>query len=250
MADSLYQQQQYFESAVFCERVLFEQGNESEVVQQAILLKMQCYKKQQAFAKAAGFGMSMQGRIHNDSVRQNLHADIATCYYLAGDFEKVIAETDKTQVLFQQNTHAGWMSLLKILSLNELRRWNEAALLYKQQSMVYSDSLPDYYAKLPRQKSEKRAYWLATFIPGGGHLYAGKPWEALASIVLQGAGVYYGINSWINDYYINAWLIGGGLTGTFHMGGMARAQELVRIYNRRKANEFNQKVKDALLARW
>jgi TM2 domain-containing membrane protein YozV len=99
-------------------------------------------------------------------------------------------------------------------------------------------------------KSEDRAGWLATFIPGAGHFYAGKTWEGLASIAIQGLGVYYGVISWQDQYYLSAWLIGGGMAGSFHLGGVRRAQELVRMYNRKKTREFNEKVKEALLGKW
>jgi tetratricopeptide (TPR) repeat protein len=246
VADSLYQEQRYFEAGVFCERVLFEQSNDT-MVARAILLEVQCFKKQRKFAKAARFIQSVQHRIHSDSLQQQLYYELATSYYLAGDFENTIAIADRTGVLYTGYTYKNWVSMLKILSLNELQRWEEAAAQYRQQA---SDSLPDYYSHLPQFKSEDKAGWLATFIPGAGQFYAGKPWEALASIALQGVGVYYGVISWQQKHYISAWLIGAGIAGSFHMGGVRRSQELVRLYNKQKAGAFNEKVKQALLQRW
>lgn len=249
VADTLYQQQQYFEAAVFCERVLFEQDNDT-VIEKAVLLEIQCFKKQQEFAKAARFIQSVQQRIHSDSLQRILYYELVTNYYLAGDFENALAIIDRVGILYTDYRYKGWMNLLKILSLNELQRWNEAAITYKQQAAGAGNTLPDYYAHLPRLKSEERAGWLATFIPGAGHFYAGKTWEGLASIVIQGIGVYYGVISFRDKYYISAWLMGAGIAGSFHMGGVRRSQELVRIYNRREVGAFNEKVKQALLNKW
>lgn len=246
-ATDLYGKEQYFEASVFCERVLYE-SNEEQPVLQAIWLKVQCYKQLHEFTKAAAFMAQVQTRARTDSMQRVLYNEMGTCYYLAGDFENAIAVADRASVLFAGSSN--WLTLLKILSLNELNRWQEAAVLYKQQGALPGDSLPDYYATLPRQKSEKKAGWLATFIPGAGHFYAGKPWEGVASIALQAGGLYYGISSWIHKYYISAWLVGGGLAGTFHMGGISRAQTLVQQYNKRKAADFNNKVRETLLARW
>lgn len=248
VADSLYRVGQYFEATVFCERTLFENKKETTEIQ-AVLLEIQCYKQMHEFAKATRFIQSVQPRIHSDSLQRVLYHELATNYYLAGDFENALAVIDRAAILYAADNDKRWMQLLKVLSLNELRRWSDAAVTYRQQPMA-GDSLPDYYAQLPHFKSEDKAAWLATFIPGAGHFYAGKTWEGLASIAIQGAGVYYGVISWIDRYYLSAWLIGGGIAGSFHFGGVRRSQELVRIYNRRKAYEFNERVKQALLSKW
>ena len=130
--------------------------------------------------------------------------------------------------------------------MNELRRWQDAAAIAGKSGFL-ADSVQYCYAKLPHLKSEDRAAWLATFIPGGGHFYAGRTAEGLASIGIQALGVYYGIISWQQKHYISAWLVGGGIAGSFHLGGVRRAQELVRIYNNRKAAAFNEQVKLRLL---
>lgn len=246
VADSFYAKEQFFEAGICCERVLFEQ-QDANVLAQAVLLEISCYKKQQQFDKAARFIAAEQTRAISDSLQKVLYTELATCYYLAGSFENCIAAADKSYILYgSSSTH--WMDVLKILSLNELQRWKEAAALYRQ--LIPGDTLVDYYAHLPHLKSEEKAGWLATFIPGAGHFYAGKPWEGIASIVLQGAGVYYGVICWLDKYYVSAWLIGGGIAGTFHMGSVTRAEELVKMRNRKVTYEFNEKVKQSLLQQW
>jgi hypothetical protein len=83
-------------------------------------------------------------------------------------------------------------------------------------------------------------------LPGAGELYAGKPFEALASIVLQGAAVYYGIISWQEKYYFSAWFVGAGLFASFHNGGVRRSEKLVQIYNRKQTERFNNKIRSQL----
>lgn len=247
VADSLYAKEQYFEAGIFCERVLFEQQDEV-VTARAILLEAACYKKQGQFDKAARFIAANQSRSVSDSLQKILYTELATCYYLAGDFDNCIAAADRSAILYGNTCGTRWMNLLKLLSLNEQQRWQEATALYRQQ--VPGDTLTDFYAHIPHLKSESKASWLATFIPGAGHFYAGKTWEGIASIVLQGAGVYYGIISWLDKYYVSAWLVGGGIAGSFHLGGVKRAAELVKMYNRKKTYEFNEKVKQSVMSRW
>lgn len=247
VADSLYAGEQYFEAGIFCERVLFEQ-QQPDVTTKAILLEINCYKNQEQFDKAARFIAAAQTRAVSDSLQKALYTELTTCYYLAGDFDNCIAAADRAAVLYGNTGGTRWMNLLKLLSLNEQQRWQEAAVLYRQQ--VPGDTLTDYYAHIPHLKSEDKASWLATFIPGAGHFYAGNTLEGITSILLQGAGVYYGVTSWLNGYYISALLAGGGVAGAFHLGGVKRAAELVKIYNRKKTYEFNQQVKQSVISRW
>lgn len=248
VADSLYAKEQYFEAGIFCERVLFEQ-QDTAVTTRAVLLAVNCFKKQQQFDKAARFIGAVQARSVSDSLQKLLYTQLATCYYLAGDFDNCIATADRAAILYGSTGGTRWLTVLKLFSLNELQRWQEAAELYR--TMVPDGStLTGFYAHIPHLKSESKAGWLATFIPGGGHFYAARPWEGLASVLLQGAGVYFGIISWLHGYHISAVLAGGGIAGSFHLGSVKRAAELVKRYNRKKAGEFNEKVKQSVMNQW
>lgn len=244
VADSLYNKGLYFEASVYCERVLFT-SESSPAAASAVLLKIQCYKQQQQYAKAARYIQSVQYLFSSDSLQQALSYETALAYYLAGEFENAIAVTDRAILRYPAKQVQNRANLIRILSLNELRRWPEAAAVYRQYKQ--SDTIPDCYASLPRLKSEDKAEWLATFIPGAGHFYAGAAGEGLVSIAIQALGIYYGVISWQQKHYISAWLIGGGVFGSFHLGGARRARQLVKNYNNRKAQAFNKAVREQIL---
>ena len=107
--------------------------------------------------------------------------------------------------------------------------------------------IPDLYEQLPHFKSVTKAQWLSTFIPGGGQFYAGRPGEALFSILVQTAGIWFAVVSFQQHYYISAWLIGAAVFGAFHMGGVRRSEVLIRQYNRKKMLDFNARVREQLL---
>jgi hypothetical protein len=154
------------------------------------------------------------------------------------------------QIEYPHYIGGAYLQLLKILSLNELQQWPQAAIEYKLFLTQYTNldtSAANLYKNLPKLKNENTAQWLSTFLPGAGQLYAGKPFEGLTSIVLQGAAAYFCIASLEQKYYFSAWFIGLGLFGSFHNGGVRRAEVLVQQYNKKKIIGFNDQVKEQLI---
>ncbi|WP_266364542.1 hypothetical protein [Tellurirhabdus rosea] len=249
LADSLFRQKAYFEASIAYERVLFRnEGVENRY--RAARGKTQCLKQQSLFAPAIQFLNGQLTADYPDSLRFRLRYEQLLCTYLAGQYENTLAGLEQLAYLHPDQPVPPLLSVLKILSLNELQRWPEAAAAYHQfvaaRGVDTTQNSP--YRQLPKLKSEKKAQWLSTFIPGGGQFYAGKPGEALLSIAVQGAGLYFGIVSFLEGYYISAWGIGAGMFGSFHMGGVRRAEVLVRQYNARKTADFNAKVKQFLVS--
>ena len=240
----------YFESSIFYERALYE-GAANDVWQHAVMGKLNCLKKQELYAEANTFVTSYFSLNLPDSVQTNLLYEQAVCSYLAGNFENTISVVDQVAVAYPSYQHLAFLKMLKILSYNELQNWSAAKVEYKNWMATYAvlDSADQLYNTLPKLKSADRAQWLSTFIPGAGQIYAGKTWEGIASILLQGGSIYFGIRSWQEHYYISAWLVGLGLFGSFHNGGVRRAEVLVQQYNRKKVIAFNQTLKESLLSK-
>jgi TM2 domain-containing membrane protein YozV/cytochrome c-type biogenesis protein CcmH/NrfF len=248
-ADTLFRQGKYFESSVSYERVLF--GNyDLNTEYRAITGKLSCLKKQQQFAKAVTF---IAQNMHNDlpdTIKTGLLYEQTLCSYLTAYFENTISLVDQISNNYPAYDNLAFLHMLKILSLNELQRWNEAKAEYQEwlKNFTNIDTIVNPYISLPKLKNENTAQWLSTFIPGAGQIYAGKPFEGLVTILLQGGAIYFGIITWQQKYYISAWLGGVGLFGSFHNGGVRRSEVLVKQYNRKKVIEFNGKVKEELIA--
>ncbi|MBE7173821.1 MAG: hypothetical protein INR73_24825 [Williamsia sp.] len=247
-ADSLFRQGAYFEASVGYERVLFEDNN-PETALHAITQKIQCLKQQGLFTQAVNF---IRTNLHEnlpDSTGYRLYYEQTLCTYLAGNYENALSVVEQAKLLYPTRSEEPRLKLLQLLSLNELQRWEEAGHVYNAFVGRYgvADTALSPYKHLPHLKSKDKAQWLSTFIPGAGQIYAGKPLEALVTIGMQGAGIWFGIVSFQQHYYLAAWLAGAGLFGSFHMGGVRRSEVLVEQYNRKKITQFNEQVKSAVL---
>lgn len=247
-ADSLFRRGAYFEASIGYERVLFEGGNAANNLY-AIHQKIQCLKQQGLFAQATAFIRANLQENVPDSTGYSLYYEQTLCTYLAGNYENALSVIEQTKLLYPRYAEEPRLMLLQVLSLNELQQWERARPLYNTLVSRYrqADTALSLYKNLPRLKSKDRAQWLSTFIPGGGQFYAGKPLEALVTIAMQGAGIWFGIVSFQQHYYLATWLAGAGLFGSFHMGGVRRSEVLVEQYNRKKIVQFNERVKEELL---
>jgi TM2 domain-containing membrane protein YozV len=257
-ADSLYRAGRYFEASIAWERVLFENKDPQQQVV-AIMGKTQCLKQEGLFDPAVSFLESWQAFPFPDSDRVRIHYEVILCTYLGGHFESVLSLVDRWSYEHGGASPTPLLVVLKILSLNELQRWKEAGDTYRSfigeqlriphhPGSYDREPPPDLYAQIPRLKSVSRAEALSTFIPGAGQFYAGKPGEAIFSILVQAAGIYFAVLSFEQHYYVSAWLVGAALFGAFHMGGVRRSEVLVQRYNRKKMIAFNEKVRTQLLS--
>ncbi|WP_245581641.1 tetratricopeptide repeat protein [Rudanella lutea] len=247
-ADSLAGSGRFFEAGIAYDRVGFEEADSAARLS-AVLGKVHCLKQQGRFAPAVQY---LNGEVTNaypDSVLLMLRHEQITCAYLAGQFENALSLLERLPYLHPDRpTETPLTRVVRILSLNELQRWPEAGAAYRQLlAQTGADTTKTPYGQLPRLKSEQKAERLSTFIPGGGQFYAGKPGEAILSILVQSAGLYFGVTNFLAGYYLSAWGVGAALFGSFHAGGIRRSQHLVREYNSRQVRQFNETVKKEVL---
>jgi len=241
--DRLMQQGDYFHASVCYERVLFEGGNNAALLFNAVTGKLNCLKAEKKFAEADRFLKGILIPDFSNEQKFFLAEQRMLCAYLAGQFENCISQADLMKILFPSEYKSNLAAILRVLSYNELQQWKEAEQAWKEwAAAVDSMGLQNPYQNLPKFKSEEKAERLATFIPGAGQFYAGRPVEALIGILFQAAGVYYGVTSFLNHYYLSAWA-GAGIFGSFHMGGVRRSKALVRGYNKKKMAAFNAMVR-------
>jgi hypothetical protein len=248
-AETLYAAGRYFEASIAWERVLFENNDPQQQIT-AVTGKTECLKMQGLFDPAVTFLETWQAFSFPDTDLARLHYQLVLCNYLGGHFENTLSLVDRWSYEHHGREPDPLLVVLKILSLNELQRWKEAGDTYRAFMISHRpDALPaDLYTHLPRLKSVSKATALATFIPGGGQFYAGKPGEALFSILVQAAGIWFAVLSFEEHYYVSAWLVGAALFGAFHLGGVRRSEVLVQRYNRKKVQDFNEQIRGQLLA--
>ncbi len=247
-ADSLVASGQFLAARVAYERVLFTSA-EPIIRFSAAVGKARCLKQQGLYASAVTFLNSQIQTDYADSLLYPLRQEQILCAYLAGQFENTLSLLERLPYLHPGMSATPLLIAVRVLSLNELKRWSEAAVAYRELAAhIQADSVNlNPYQQLPRLKSEKKAQWLSTFIPGAGQLYAGKPGEAALSILVQSAGLYFGVLSYLQGYYLSAWGIGAGLFGSFHAGGVRRAEVLVQELNHKRAAMFNARARQKIL---
>jgi len=238
----------YQEAAILYERVLFLNTDSSNFVNIAITGEIHCLKKEKKFPEVINFIKKNLQLVSSDSVKYRVYEQWITCAYLSEQLNEALSIIEQSQLLFPQYCNKQWLTYFKILCLNELNDWSAARDIYKSWLLGYGmdTTLADIYNLVPTLKSEDKASWLSTFIPGGGQLYAGKPIEALTSFFIQGLGIYYGIKCVETQYYLSAWLVGAGVFGSFHFGGVRRSVELVKEYNRKKTIAFNEILREKI----
>jgi len=175
-ADSLYRAGSYFEASIAYERVLFENTDRGQQLE-AVLGKTRCLKMLGSYDQARTFLESWQGLPFPDSGLTEIHYQQVLCTYLGGHFEEVLSLVDRWPYTHAGKSPAPFLIVLKILSLNELQRWKEAAETYRSfiAQMHLAAPPPDLYAHIPHLKDVNKAQWLSQFIPGAGQFYVGKP---------------------------------------------------------------------------
>lgn len=242
----LKEQGDYFHAAIFYERVLFEGNVDADVLFSAVTGKLNCLKSENKFAEAERFLKGVLIPSFRKEQKFYLAEQRALNAYLAGQFENCISQTELIKIQFPTEYNGTLIPVLRVLSYNELNQWKEAEVAWQEwYTDIQAEGLENPYLKLPKFKSESKAEALATFIPGAGQFYAGRPVEAMVGILFQAAGVYYGVVSFLDHFYLSAWA-GAGIFGSFHMGGVRRSKALVKAYNKKKVASFNRMVREQM----
>ncbi len=239
----------YLQASILYDRVLFEEEDQTESVQ-SVFGKLRCLKRIHAFSDAIIFIKSHLSVVKNDSLKCRLYEQWILNSYLINDLDQCLNLIEQIKILYPTFYNTNWLTAIYILCLNEKQKWTEAKQVYIDWMKRYSkDTLEiiNEYKKVPKLKSEEKAGWLSTFIPGAGQLYARKPYEALTSILIQGLGIYFGVVSYQQQYYLSTWFVGGGIFGSFHFGSTRRSEELVKQYNIKVSSRFNNKIKDQII---
>jgi len=247
-ADSLLKNKNYFEASVWYERCIYE-GTSDKLIKDAVSGKLKCLKASKLYDKALEFAILSSTLNIDETFKTELIYQQILCSYLSAKFENTIALSNQFEEQFTDKKTGLKIKLLKILSYNELNRWNEADSIYTQINIQnsYSGIVEKLYKEVPIFKSEKKAKTLSTFLPGSGLIYAGKPWEGILNIALELGSAGFIVKAFINRYYFSSWLIGGGLATSFYFGGERRSEALVKKYNLKKSITYNEKLKAALV---
>lgn len=242
-ADSLFDAHDYKLAAVEYERCVFLSQSRS-ATHTALVRKAQCYKAMGEYGHAATT-LERCAREYDD------YGQLALCCYLNADFEGALSACEHCRML--KGGLDEDLLLLRVLALNGLQRYDSAHVAALQWSRRHLEAsgedlspwVDSVYACLPRLKNENVA-WYLSFVPGLGHLYAGKYGMGAAAFVLNAAVLGFGVWQVLEKYYLTAYLGGAGLLGTLYPGTMRSAAYYVRQYNYLRTTQFNDAFRLAL----
>lgn len=251
VGDSLRRAGNFPLAAVEYERVIFE-SDVPRVRAQAALKKAGCLKLSGLFAEAAMTldGINMAGLA--DSFRYRILFESALDAYLAHQPNEAFSKLENIGHFYPDSSDNRDILFLKILSLNEMNRWEEAHPLYKAFITAYGtagDASADPYRQIPKLKDPDKAERLSAYLPftGAGLFYAGSVKEGILSVLLQAGFISFGVHSVLLERYITGVLIGVGGYAAFYKGGVRRARSLAETNNKKKAMAFNAAVREHLL---
>ena len=254
LADSLFKNKDYSQSALEYERIYFFSRDTSERIN-ALLNQAECYNNLKENYKA----YSALSRVFvfnlNDSLKAKINYKMAFNLYLSKYFFDAEKYCAKNYSLPLSTIDYKNSILLHSLILNELSNFNLAhdkAIAYCDEISISNslkDSLKlfinDYYGKdkIPKLKSLKKARRLSKCLPGGGLFYVGKPGKAVVNISLQLFAVgYTAANVYCQNYFTSA-TVGVFLMRMFYTGGVNQLNEIVPKVNYLKTRKFNDTFK-------
>ncbi len=246
--DSLFGCGNFALAAAEYERIYFV-STDAAIRNEALLKKSYCYKQNKGFEKAANTLKRIDFTKAADTLYKSASYEYALNTYLNSDYNECMLQLDDMK-------NKGWDSLnndyllLKILTLNELKRWEESASILKcyfKQNNINPDSV--VYAELykkPKLKNEKFAKDISYLIPGSGQIYAGHWGRGMSSLLFSGAFAAYTYVSFVNGFYISGVFSGFSTFRSFWTGGAKYAEYLAKEKNKMRIAKYNDKVKDII----
>lgn len=184
-----------------------------------------------------------------DSVQFTIRYEKALMAYLNGVYDDAYLQIGQCRYSVKDSVLTSRLDWLEILTLCELERWQEAQA--KASAYLLSRRLPDqskeWFRRIPRKRSERKAEYLSAFFPGVGLMYAGSLREGITSTVLQAGCLAFGVFTILDGYYLSGFLTGGGLFQAFYFGGINRSARIAAETNRRNKSTFNRSIRGRVL---
>ncbi|WP_319591466.1 hypothetical protein [uncultured Draconibacterium sp.] len=258
-ADSLYASGNYFEASIEFERQIF-QGNAENDINRLRYKKALCYRNMKDFGRALNALQPTYFSNPNDSLYRFVCYEQALCYYLNNEPARALWKIDEYLHRSSDSTNFSVFLPIKILSLHETYKWNEAKQSFiefielQQFGLEKETALKLLAAELyskknrPRIKSLKAAKTWSRFIPGSGQIYAGKSGEGITNFLINASVLTFAGFQVYNGFYITGYLVGLGFFNKTYHGGMKRAEVIASQKNKQHMVEFNREVNQEIIS--
>jgi tetratricopeptide (TPR) repeat protein len=242
-ADSLFQRGDYYRAITEYERVLFfHPGHQAaKTARYQIALS---YLKGDRIDQAVSRFRSIAEEYGNEELGRKALFMVGEAYYQKADHAKAkeafVSFLDSYPLderADDARLRIGWSSLRR----GDWRQAEAEFLKVPAGSRLYEEARglaesAKLYPGIPK-KSPSLAGGLSAVLPGSGQLYAGRPGDAAASFLLNGAFIWAAAEAFQNDNNVT-----GGILAFFeagwYLGNIYNAMGSVHKYNRRMEQEY------------
>lgn len=241
----------YYElAALEYERVVFK-NNDPDTRNKALLQKSLCYKSLGNHSLALKTLERANLFIKQDSINFSIRYEWVLNAYLSDNYPSALSQLVQIEYFFKNNLYDKVL-YLHILTLNELRRWEEAKEKYIEYENLNDIGLSadEAYSFLKKTKIKNpvKAENISYFLPGVGQMYAGYFGKGLVSSLIQASLITFGAYSLYEGYFFTGALTGVGLFWAFYSGGTRHAKYLAEKKNEELTQKYNEPIRKALLS--
>ncbi len=252
-ADRLFEEGKYFEAAVSFERIYYT-SEDSRARIKANLKRAESLKLLGEFSKARN---DLQRSVHINT-HADLHQEVlyqmAFCDYMTGNYSSCMAFLLQIEHFYPALRETPDVERLFALANAMLANWEQSmehtlALIEKGS---FAESMKDSlitetrnlfsHCRQPKERSEKKAQLLSTFLPGSGHIYAGYPGKGILNAGSQLMALSLaGVMMW-QGLYITGFTVGLGLFQSFYFGGIRQATFLTHQTNLQEFADYKESL--------
>jgi TM2 domain-containing membrane protein YozV len=243
LGDSLSARGAFHQATIAYEYALF-QGLAPKDIALVTLKTNTAYKLLGEYSKALALFDRVDFYSGTDSMRTVLYYQYIVSAMLANRYDMAWSKLVELRYELPGKISEEIILTFEILSLNELGRWQEAHLRFKEWAVLNSISADPYSEMLKhKMKDPDKAFALSYWLPGVGQMYAGHPGKGVVSSLLNAGLVAFSIYSFIGGYYLSGVFTGVALFYLSYNGGARYAQVLAEQYNAEKKREFNDQIR-------
>jgi TM2 domain-containing membrane protein YozV len=258
LADSLFKEKKFFEASIEYERVNFY-SKDNAIKNEASYRRSMCYRFSSENRKA----INELQKINLFNVKKDLRLKVIyeniINSFLLKEYSQVELYVQKLK--FFEKDVRGYLSVFPtyILSLNALRKWDEAEKQFEiyvdlfnisgQNKTLYLNKIKSLYASknIPREYSVETAENWSRFIPGAGQFYTGNIAEGCLALGMCSAFALTAAYNFYYEYYFTGYILGIGFLHETYMGGITRVGYLAKRKNEETVNLFNNNCVELLI---
>ncbi|MTI37953.1 hypothetical protein [Fulvivirga lutimaris] len=231
------------------ERVVFEE-RDPNIINEALLKKGLCHKALRNFSQAYSTLDRANLFIAQDSLNYQIRYEKALTAYLSQQYNLVVSQALQINHFYKNDGYDEIM-FLHILALNELRKWEEAKILFDEYlSMNHKNNdNQDLYSFVNKTKLKdpEKAVKISYLMSGIGMIYAGYLGRGIVSSLISASLFTYGIYGISSGYYYTGAFLGIGTFWMLNTASFEVVRQLAIEKNQKLTNKYNSPIRQTIL---